>query len=76
MRPDNPYFLPILFVVLALGGVGFMDDYIKIIKKDKAGLMGRVQDSRTGSRWSGCGPHSCTSTPTLKAIIPYRRFPF
>jgi len=43
MRPDNPYFLPILFVVLALGGVGFMDDYIKIIKKDKAGLMGRFK---------------------------------
>lgn len=43
MRPDSPYFLPILFVVLALGGVGFMDDYIKIIKKDKAGLMGRFK---------------------------------
>ena len=37
MRPDNPYFIPILFVMIALGGVGFLDDYIKIIKKDKKG---------------------------------------
>ncbi len=43
MRPDNPYFLPVLFVILALGGVGFLDDYIKIIKKDKRGLAGRVK---------------------------------
>jgi phospho-N-acetylmuramoyl-pentapeptide-transferase len=43
MDPANPYFLPILFVILALGGVGFMDDYIKIIKKDKKGLMGRLK---------------------------------
>ena len=43
MDPFNPYFLPILFVMLALGGVGFMDDYIKIIKKDKKGLMGRLK---------------------------------
>lgn len=43
MRPTNPYFLPILFVVIALGAVGFLDDYIKIIKKDKAGLMGRFK---------------------------------
>jgi len=43
MDPANPYFLPILFVILALGAVGFMDDYIKIIKKDKKGLMGRLK---------------------------------
>ena len=43
MRPDNPYFVPILFVMIALGGVGFLDDYIKIIKKDKKGLAGRVK---------------------------------
>ncbi len=43
MNPTNPYFIPIIFVILALGGVGFMDDYIKIIKKDKKGLMGRLK---------------------------------
>lgn len=43
MRPDSPYMAPILFVILALGAVGFVDDYIKIIKKDKKGLMGRFK---------------------------------
>ncbi|MCH8494124.1 MAG: phospho-N-acetylmuramoyl-pentapeptide-transferase [Balneolales bacterium] len=43
MRLDSPYLFPIVFVVLALGAVGFVDDYIKIIKKDKKGLMGRFK---------------------------------
>jgi phospho-N-acetylmuramoyl-pentapeptide-transferase len=43
MRPDSPYMIPIVFVILALGGVGFVDDYLKIIKKDKKGLMGRLK---------------------------------
>lgn len=30
----------IIFVVLVLGGVGFIDDYIKVVRKDKAGLHG------------------------------------
>lgn len=43
MNPASPYMAPILFVIIALGGVGFVDDYIKIIKKDKKGLMGRLK---------------------------------
>ncbi len=43
MRLSNVYTLLILFVMLALGLVGFVDDYIKIIKKDKKGLMGRFK---------------------------------
>jgi phospho-N-acetylmuramoyl-pentapeptide-transferase len=43
IRPDNIYGWLILFVVVALGAVGFLDDYIKIVKKDKKGLMGRVK---------------------------------
>ncbi|MFU8861365.1 MAG: phospho-N-acetylmuramoyl-pentapeptide-transferase [Cyclonatronaceae bacterium] len=43
IRPENIYGWLILFVVLALGAVGFLDDYIKIVKKDKKGLMGRVK---------------------------------
>lgn len=30
----------IIFVVLVLGAVGFIDDYIKVVRKDKAGLHG------------------------------------
>lgn len=43
MRPDSPYVWPLVFVMMALGGVGFVDDYIKIIKRDKKGLMGRFK---------------------------------
>jgi len=43
MHPANPYMIPIIFVTVALGMVGFVDDYLKIIKKDKKGLAGRLK---------------------------------
>lgn len=39
-RLDSVYSWLIVFVVLALGIVGFVDDYIKVVKKDKSGLAG------------------------------------
>ncbi|HET8866109.1 MAG TPA: phospho-N-acetylmuramoyl-pentapeptide-transferase [Gracilimonas sp.] len=39
-RLDSIYSWLIVFVVLALGIVGFIDDYIKVVKKDKSGLAG------------------------------------
>lgn len=38
---DNIYILLMLFTMLWMGGIGFIDDYIKVFKKDKAGLAGR-----------------------------------
>lgn len=43
IRPDNIYGWLIIFVMLALGIVGFFDDYIKVIKNDKKGLAGRLK---------------------------------
>ncbi len=43
MTPTSPYMIPIVFVMVSLGAVGFVDDYLKIIKKDKRGLMGRLK---------------------------------
>ncbi len=40
MRMDSIYTWMIVFVMLFLGGVGFIDDYIKVVKKDKSGLQG------------------------------------
>ncbi len=40
MRLDNIYTWMIIFVVLVLGTVGFIDDYIKVVKKNKSGLHG------------------------------------
>jgi len=43
MRMDNIYTWMIVFVMVVLGGVGFIDDYIKVVKKDKSGLAGWVK---------------------------------
>lgn len=42
-RIDNVYVLLLLVVTLGLGFIGFLDDYIKVFKKDKEGLAGRFK---------------------------------
>jgi phospho-N-acetylmuramoyl-pentapeptide-transferase len=42
-KPANIYGWLVVFVMVFLGMVGFLDDYIKIIKKDKKGLAGRLK---------------------------------
>ncbi len=39
----NVYVLLILFVTVALGIVGFLDDYLKVIRKKPQGLIGRYK---------------------------------
>ncbi|HMN05314.1 MAG TPA: phospho-N-acetylmuramoyl-pentapeptide-transferase [Flavobacteriales bacterium] len=39
-RLDNIYILLMLLAILWLGAIGFLDDYIKVFKKDKRGLAG------------------------------------
>jgi phospho-N-acetylmuramoyl-pentapeptide-transferase len=40
---DNIYILLMLFTTLWLGMLGFADDYIKVFKKNKAGLSGKYK---------------------------------
>ncbi len=40
MDMTNIYTWMIVFVMVVLGSVGFIDDYIKVVKKDKSGLHG------------------------------------
>lgn len=40
MDLTNIYTWMIVFVMVVLGGVGFIDDYIKVVKKNKSGLHG------------------------------------
>jgi phospho-N-acetylmuramoyl-pentapeptide-transferase len=42
-RLDNVYILLMLFTTLWLGALGFVDDYIKVFKKDKKGLPGKYK---------------------------------
>ena len=43
VRMDSVYGWLLFFVMLSLGIVGFIDDYIKVVKKDKSGLAGRFK---------------------------------
>lgn len=43
MRLDQVYTWLIVGVMLFLGLIGFVDDYIKVVKKDKSGLAGSVK---------------------------------
>ena len=40
---NNVYILLMIITTLWLGGMGFLDDYIKVFKKDKEGLKGRYK---------------------------------
>ncbi len=42
-RLDNPYTLIALVVLVWLGAVGFLDDYLKIVRKNTGGLKGRYK---------------------------------
>jgi len=42
-RIENVYILLMLISTIWLGLIGFLDDYIKIFKKDKAGLSGKFK---------------------------------
>ena len=42
-NPGNTYILLIVFVTAALGAVGFLDDYLKVVKKKPKGLIGRYK---------------------------------
>jgi phospho-N-acetylmuramoyl-pentapeptide-transferase len=39
----NMYIILILFVTVALGAVGFLDDYLKVVKKYKKGLLAKYK---------------------------------
>ena len=40
---DNIYIILMLFTTLWLGAIGFLDDYIKVFKKNKKGLAGKFK---------------------------------
>lgn len=40
-RPTNPYVWLVLISMLYLGGIGFLDDYLKVTKKKSDGMAGR-----------------------------------
>jgi phospho-N-acetylmuramoyl-pentapeptide-transferase len=42
-RLDNIYIIIMLITTIGLGTIGFIDDYIKVFKKNKAGLAGKFK---------------------------------
>ncbi len=42
-RPENPFVWLVLFSTLFLGGIGFYDDWLKVTKKNSAGISSRLK---------------------------------
>ena len=42
-RPDNVYVFLLLVSTIWMGAIGFLDDYIKVFKKNKEGLAGKFK---------------------------------
>jgi len=42
-RLNNPFIQSLIFITLATGLLGFVDDYLKVAKKNSAGVSGRVK---------------------------------
>jgi phospho-N-acetylmuramoyl-pentapeptide-transferase len=42
-RPDNPFVWMLLFALVYCGGLGFWDDYLKVSKKNSAGVSERTK---------------------------------
>jgi phospho-N-acetylmuramoyl-pentapeptide-transferase len=42
-RPDNRFVWLALFSMVYLGGLGFVDDYLKVTKKHSGGISGRIK---------------------------------
>lgn len=43
IKLDNIYVLLLIFTTIWLGGIGLLDDYIKVFRKDKKGLAGKFK---------------------------------
>jgi len=42
-RLNNPFIQSLIFITLATGALGFVDDYLKVAKKNSAGVSGRIK---------------------------------
>ncbi|NMM50080.1 phospho-N-acetylmuramoyl-pentapeptide-transferase [Marinigracilibium pacificum] len=42
-KPDNIYILLLIVTTLVIGTIGFLDDYIKVFRKNKEGLRGKFK---------------------------------
>jgi phospho-N-acetylmuramoyl-pentapeptide-transferase len=72
-RLDNIYILLMIFVTIWLGMIGFLDDYIKVFKKNKAGLSGKykVLGQVVLGLVVGCILYFYDDTNSLKTTIPF-----
>ena len=51
---ENIYIILMLVTTIWLGLIGFLDDYIKIFKKNKEGLAGRFKITGSDYPWNHC----------------------
>jgi len=74
-RLDNAYTVISLIVLLALGAIGFLDDYLKVVRKRTEGLVGRYKLFGQGLIGLGVGAfllgHPLTDMPTGWTTLPF-----
>ena len=54
-----PNIIPVLFLTLGFGIIGFLDDYLKVVLRRSDGLLPEAEDARTDhcyDRFSGVYP--------------------
>ena len=44
---DNPKIIPVLFVTIGFGLIGFLDDYLKVVMKRSDGSVSKAEDGVT-----------------------------
>lgn len=68
-RIFNPFVIVVTFVTLALGVLGFLDDYQKVAKKNSAGVSGRLKLVWQATVGLGAGVFLCRNPETANYIF-------
>lgn len=78
-RLNNPYVWLVLVSMLYLGGIGFLDDYMKVTKKKSAGMAGRqklIAQFMLAALVTACLKYNPeTSEQAMKLYIPFWKQP-
>ena len=76
---DNPLILSVIFAMVGLGGLGFVDDYLKVTKKTSDGVRGKVKlITQAGVALAiGCYllNHPETSSYIRELHVPFKKGP-
>lgn len=69
---SNPQIIPVLFVTIGFGLIGFLDDYLKVVMKRSDGLISKTEDGVTDySNSNLCILLVKVAGISLKMLVPF-----